>query len=364
MTHPVIAALRDRPRGAHVVLVVEGGGMRGAVSGGMALALDDLGLASAFDAAYGSSAGTLNAMWLVSGRLRDGIPTWTDPRLVAELISRRRALRRGPVVDVRGLVEERYEQLSPGLFDAVLAGATELHPIATDVATGDAVDLHDRIADARTLRLALRASAALPLLAGPPVALDGRRLIDAGLSAAIPFRAALADGATHVLVLRSRRAGETVTAPGRVSGTLTAAALGRLSPALRTAFLTRVEREGEDERLLARHDADPSLAPAILSIRPAPESPVPGRLERDIEVARAGLPPARGPASLPRVERGGEEGGLRPRHDAAPSLAPAILSIRPAPESPVPGRLERDIEVVRAGLEGGRAAAHAALAGG
>jgi predicted patatin/cPLA2 family phospholipase len=289
VTHPVLAALRERPPGARVALAVEGGGMRGAVSGGMALALDELGLSGAFDAAYGSSAGTLNAMWLVSGRLRDGIPTWTDPGLVGQLISRRRGLRGGPVVDVRTLVEERYEQLSPGLFAAVLAGSTELHPIATDVATAEAVDLHDRIADERTLRLALRASAALPLLAGPPVALNGTRLIDAGLSAAIPFRSALADGATHVLVLRSRREGEVVTAPGRVSGTLTAAALGRISPALRAAFLTRVEREGADEAQLARHDADPSLTPAILSIRPAPDSPVPGRLERDIGVIRAGL---------------------------------------------------------------------------
>src|SRR5436309_12091258 len=182
--HPVLAALRERPAGARLALVIEGGGMRGAVSGGMALALDELGLAGAFDAAYGSSAGTLNAMWLVSGRLRDGIPTWTDPRLVGRLIRRRRALRRRPVVDVRTLVEERYEQLSPGLFEAVLAAATELHPIATDISTAQAVDLHDEIVDAPSLRLALRASATLPVLAGPPVALNGRRFIDAGLSAA------------------------------------------------------------------------------------------------------------------------------------------------------------------------------------
>jgi predicted patatin/cPLA2 family phospholipase len=296
MAHPVIAALRERSPGARIALVVEGGGMRGAVSGGMALALDELGLAGAFDAAYGSSAGTLNAMWLVSGRLRDGIPTWTDPGLVGELISRRRALRRRPVVDVRTLVEERYEQLSPGLFDAVLAASTELHPIATDVATGEPVDLHDEIADPRTLRLALRASAGLPLITGPPVALNGRRLVDAGLSAAIPFRAALAGGATHLLVLRSRRPGEPVAPPGRLSGALTAAALKRLGPPLETAFRTRVEREHADEALLARHDADPSLTPAILSVRPAPASTVPSRLERDIDVIRAGLEAGRAAA--------------------------------------------------------------------
>jgi predicted acylesterase/phospholipase RssA len=69
MPHPVLVALRKREPGERVALVVEGGGMRGAVSGGMALALEELGLSRAFDAAYGSSAGALNAMWLVSGRV-------------------------------------------------------------------------------------------------------------------------------------------------------------------------------------------------------------------------------------------------------------------------------------------------------
>src|SRR4051794_41350966 len=91
MPHPVIAALRERPPGARIALVVEGGGMRGAVSGGMALGLEELGLADAFDAAYGSSAGALNAMWLVSGRVRDGLPTWTDPAPLHQLVDKRPA---------------------------------------------------------------------------------------------------------------------------------------------------------------------------------------------------------------------------------------------------------------------------------
>ena len=287
--HPVIEALRQRPEGARLALVVEGGGMRGAVSGGMALGLDELGLAGAFDAAYGSSAGTLNAMWLLSGRVRDGIPTWTDPRLVEELISRRRILGKRPIVDVETLVEKRYEQLSPGLFDAVLAARTELHPVATDVATGEPVDLHRHIADGPTLREAIRASAALPLIAGPPVAIDGARYLDAGLSAAIPFRAAFADGATHVLILRSRRQGELATSPTGIGARVTTRMLARIDPAVARAFLSRAEREGADEELLARHDRDPKSTPHVLSVRPAPDSPVPGRLERDIAVVRGGL---------------------------------------------------------------------------
>jgi hypothetical protein len=114
-------------------------------------------------------------------------------------------------------------------------------------------------------------------------------LLDAGLSAAIPFRAALDDGATHVLVLRSRRLGETAQPPGRITGALTSRLLGRIDPAVARAFMTRADREAEDERFLAARDSGPFLEPFVLSIRPAPGSPVPGRLETDIEVVRGGL---------------------------------------------------------------------------
>jgi hypothetical protein len=43
--------------GLRIVLAIEGGGMRGTVSAGMAFALYELGLVDAFDAVYGSSAG-------------------------------------------------------------------------------------------------------------------------------------------------------------------------------------------------------------------------------------------------------------------------------------------------------------------
>jgi predicted patatin/cPLA2 family phospholipase len=287
--HPVLAAMRDRPPGSRVALVIEGGGMRGAVSGGMVLALEQQGLAGAFDAAYGSSAGALNALWLVSGRADAGIRTWTDREWLAFLIRRRRLLVRRPVVDVDTLILRRYERLSPGLFEALLAAPTEFHPLATDVATGSAVDLHPHIVDVPTLATALRASSMMPLLAGPPVALGGRRLLDAGLSAAIPIRAALADGASHVLVLRSRRAGDTTTAPRGSSARLTGRLLSRIDPQVARAFLARAPAELEDEALLDRHMSDTTLRPCILQIRPAPGSPVPGRLERDIAVVRGGF---------------------------------------------------------------------------
>ncbi len=99
-----------------------------------------------------------------------------------------------------------------------------------------------------------------------------------------------------MLVLRSRIAGEAVRPPGRAGTALTGTLLGRLGPELAAAFRTRVERELADEALLAEHDADPAREPAILSIRPAAGSPVPGRLERDVAIVRGGLEAGRAAA--------------------------------------------------------------------
>lgn len=287
--HPVLRAIREPREGERVALVVEGGGMRGAVSGGMGLALHEHGLGDNFDAVYGSSAGALNGLWLFSGRAEDGVPTWTDDQLANVVINKRRIFSGGPLVDMHTVIDRVYEQISPGLFQAALEADTEFHPLATDVDTGLAVDLHDQITDRESLVLALRATSTLPMIGGPPVELGGRRYLDAGLSSAIPFQAAIDDGATHMLLLRSRKAGDVATDPSGIGGKLTTRMLGRISPAIRDGYLTRGQREGADEEFLARHDRETGLTPSILSVRPHPDSAVPGRLESDIEVVRAGL---------------------------------------------------------------------------
>lgn len=75
--HPALQLLRQRALSrSHPTarkdpfklgLVVEGGGMRGCVSGGALQALADVGLRDAFDAVYGSSAGAINSTYFLSG---------------------------------------------------------------------------------------------------------------------------------------------------------------------------------------------------------------------------------------------------------------------------------------------------------
>jgi predicted patatin/cPLA2 family phospholipase len=199
---------RYRTDGLRVALSIEGGGMRGTVSAGMALALHERGLVPAFDAVYGSSAGAISGAWLLSST-PEGLRGWADPDYARSLIRwsamLHRRPRRRPVVDVETLVEVVYQTVFPMDFASILASPVEYHPLATDAATGESTDLRPLITDAAELRLGLRASASLPFLAGPPVELDGRRFYDAGVAESIPFRTPMAQGATHILVLRSRR---------------------------------------------------------------------------------------------------------------------------------------------------------------
>ncbi len=309
MSHPVLeligkriaaesrAGERDPSDRDRLALAIEGGGMRGAITGGMALAIDKLGLLHVFDDVYGSSAGALNAAWLISGAAQTGISTWSDPALRTASTGGRNLLRGKPIVDSSFLTEVVYEKLAPMPFDEILASPVAFHPLATDSANGASTDLAPAIADRRTLKLALRATTALPLLSGRPIELAGSRYFDAGLAESIPYRTAAEQGATHILVLRSRRLGEHDSSNGGVSGRMIARYLSRYGEELATAFLDRADRLARDDLELARAEADPAAGPAIFSIRPARGTPSISRLEKDQARVLAGL-------------RAGEEIGL------------------------------------------------------
>jgi predicted patatin/cPLA2 family phospholipase len=310
--HEVLRALAARHRagsqplarddGLRIALIIEGGGMRGIISAGMALTLDELGLVPAFDAVYGASAGAITGAWLLSRP--EGLRGWAEPAYAKTLIRRSALLRGRPVVDIRALIEDLYQTTFPMDFAAVLASPIELHPLATDAATGQSTDLRPFIGTPAELRLALRASAALPLLAGPPVEFAGRRLYDAGVSESVPYRTALAQGATHLLILRSRRAAAPSPdgSPPRSARLLARTTLRRETPALRAIFLARESRRAADDQLLADYEAAsavtfvPATHPAVFSIRPAADSPAVSRLATDGAVLHAALEAGRAAA--------------------------------------------------------------------
>jgi predicted patatin/cPLA2 family phospholipase len=268
-----------RDDGARLALVIEGGSSRGAYSSGMTVAIEQLGLVPLFDAVYGSSAGALNGAWLLCGRAEQTMHAWWDPTIMRGTIDPRRALRRRPVVDTRFLVHTVYTELMVMGFQEILDNPVEFHPLATDARTGASTDLSDLVHDQGTLQSALRATTAMPLMTGEPVEIGGRRFVDAGVSESVPVRTALAQHATHVVALRTRRSDEAPAAPSRLERAVASRWFTRHAPGAVEPWLDRVAIRQEEERLLQSH-------PGIVQIRPPLGSSRIGRTERGEAVLR------------------------------------------------------------------------------
>ena len=185
----------------HVVcLAVEGGGMRGAVSAGMCVVLEAAGAVGAFDRIYGVSAGALNAWATAAGQAALSATHYQDA-VSRRVIDRTGPLRGRPVIDFELLFEELIGTRKPLSFERLSAGP-EFRALATSLETMSLRVLQG-FADAEEVRQAVRASASLPRLGGEPPVFRGERMTDGALVEPIPFETALAEGATHVLVLRS-----------------------------------------------------------------------------------------------------------------------------------------------------------------
>lgn len=267
----------ERRDGRRVALVIEGGGMRGVVSAGMTAALEQLGLCDAFDEVHGASAGAFNAAFLLAGQAAYLTALYQhgfgDPRFVSAL----RALRGGPALDMDYVINDVWTRQRPLRFDAILSSAITLHCTATDADRAEVVDLAD-LRNEEEIRCALRASARLPWLAGPPVIFRGRRLLDATLAEAIPVTAALAS-ATDVLILQTRPRGVHHAPLSRGVSRLTDRYLQAINPSLVALRRTRSSRYDELSTRLAAQAADPVSRPSVCVIRPPSNAVLVGQLE-------------------------------------------------------------------------------------
>ncbi len=221
-------ATGSRTDGHRIALAVSGGGMRGAYAGGMVHALSDAGLADCFDVVYGSSAGAFVGAGLLLGSGRGSAAIFYEDMACREFIDARRFPRR-PLVSLDHLLDDVLVRSKPLDWDRLRDSPVPLRVVATALD-----DLAPHVLEPTTSpewKLALRATASIPLLAGPAVELHGRRWIDGSVGEPLPVLRALADGATHVLALFTRATSELRRRdPGGPAGW--ARALDRLAPGL------------------------------------------------------------------------------------------------------------------------------------
>ncbi len=221
-----------RGDGHSIALVVAGGGMRGAYTGGMLHALEELGLRESFDAVYGTSSGAFTAGAFVTGQAWGAALIFHEDLACRAFIDVRRAVaRRGPMVSLDYVIDVVLSQSKPMRWDVYRDSPIPLRVVATRLP-----ELRPQtMAGLRTVgdwQTAMRAAATIPLLAGRPVEFAGARWIDGSVSEPLAVGRALADGATHVLTLLCRAGSEVRTRVAPASLPLWGRSVDRVVPGL------------------------------------------------------------------------------------------------------------------------------------
>ncbi|MEQ3550500.1 patatin-like phospholipase family protein [Pseudonocardia nematodicida] len=219
--------------GHRLALVVGGGGMRGAYAGGMVHALSDAGLAGAFDEVWGSSAGAFVGTALVLGHGADAARIFADDMTCREFIDPRRFGTRRPMVSLDHLLDHILVHSRPTEWSSLVTSPAELRVLVTR-ASDLTPHVLSGLPDGPTWKAAMRATASIPLLAGPPVRIGDDEWIDGSVGDPLPVARALRGGATHVLALMTRTVDELAAPPPGTDGRapLWARSLDRLAPGL------------------------------------------------------------------------------------------------------------------------------------
>jgi predicted patatin/cPLA2 family phospholipase len=272
---------KNRTDGHVVALAIEGGGSAGAVSAGKCVAMESSGLIKTVDRVYGASSGALNGAFTGSGQAALGATNYEDTA-GPEFVSMTHLLKRKSIADFDYVFIDVMGRKEPYAFDRLLADGPSFTALAVNLKTREAETLSD-FEDRDDLMKALRASCAMPVYSGRPVRYRGKRMTDGALRASVPFRAALDEGATHVLALRTR--GEEYRKKPYKFLEIQAA---RWLPIVGSRALGALVAE---RTALYNEDADElqyGNSQAVLQITPPEEEPV-AQLEKSRDAIRAGF---------------------------------------------------------------------------
>ncbi|MEN3305766.1 MAG: hypothetical protein V7603_1968 [Micromonosporaceae bacterium] len=286
--HPVLDALRrrrekneapgSRSDDFKIGLAVEGGGIRGVVSAAMLCALEELGMARAFDAVYSASSGAINSAYFLIGGSWYPLSIYYDDLATRKFVDFRRFLR-GHILDLDYAFGVVVDQVKPLNYDAVVASPIPLH-IAVTLADEIRTEVVSDYTSRADLRHALIASAWLPVALKGTTDFRGKRAVDGGVLIPHPYRIALQDGCTHVLSLSTRP----IRPPrerASVSQRYAARHLNRIKEGLGTGYLEAMRHYRTERRTLQQRMTEPGEPPYVLDLAPLAWMPEVKRHEMD-----------------------------------------------------------------------------------
>jgi predicted patatin/cPLA2 family phospholipase len=296
-THPVAQLLYQRRNegslpgartdGCRVGLVVEGGGMRGIISAAMMATLIDYGLENSFDAVYAISAGAFNSVYFLAGVGWYALSIYYDSLLSKAFFDIRRLLRGQPAISLEYVINEVMEKVKPLDYASVLASPIELHIVTSSIHTLQP-HVFTGFASKENLKIVLKASACLPLVAGFPIAYASDSLLDGDFLLNHPILPALDNNCTHILFLRTY-----IESPFRIATLarqyLTAGCLQYIRPGLGTAYLNTTRRYRQLQRHFQEVGTQQDTPPFILEVACPAEAHTPTLFSQDRGALLQGL---------------------------------------------------------------------------
>ena len=186
-----------------VGLVVEGGGMRGVVTAGMMLGLEQLGMRDCFDFVVGTSAGAIASAFFATGKGTEGSVLYYEELRSPPFLDKRRLIRLRPALDLDYLVDTACAQRGLDLA-AVAACPISVYATVTPVDPDSTTTVVSMTGGPKRVAEIMKATSSLPVLAGNSKVVDGEEYVDGGLTEQVPWRSGMNLGATHLLVLPSK----------------------------------------------------------------------------------------------------------------------------------------------------------------
>ena len=184
-------------------LAVEGGGIMGAISCGMLLALIDLELMDLFDVYVGSSSGSVNLTYGLAGYPEEGLSVYYEHMVNHRMVDTFRIVKGGYAIDLKILAKllKKYIPSPVEILNKIHPSDFYITVASLKPTTGHLVsikDAGDRFFDY------LIAGCTIPYISGRPVSIDRKKYCDGGFAYPDLRIAARELGSTHVVVLTTQ----------------------------------------------------------------------------------------------------------------------------------------------------------------
>jgi predicted patatin/cPLA2 family phospholipase len=185
----------NRRDGRKIGLILEGGGMRGAFSTGVACGLGRLGLANCFDFVYGSSSGGCAAVYFLSGDIEKGPIVYSKHLSGFQFV---KPWQPKALMDVSYLCDRVMKTVLPFDQEAVRSSASVMKLYTSDAKTGEAICYTNK--SKAEISDIMKASCSTPYIC-LPVDIDGLLQLDGNVTKKLPIEEAISDDCTDILVV-------------------------------------------------------------------------------------------------------------------------------------------------------------------